>query len=265
MFYLTTVLRLVNNHFGCRLIHFEQDICFLDLRSLLLKVGCERLYLLLLLRDGCLQTLNCAVEHRLLCRIGNGLGPNAAFGRKSTRVACIHADGAQSSIGIDHHDSGRRGGNRRTKDIVNGAPVTDLTKNTVHPRVVTDDDIVIGGGDARPSHAAHGNVVARGYTALERLITNGCVVVSGSVGSERVTTYRGEGAAGSVVHERKITSSGVSGTAAVKDERVGPNGGVLCAGGVEQERHRANCSVRIGGVESQRSSADTGIETAGGI
>ncbi len=112
------------------------------------------LYLLLLLRDGCLHALKCALEHGLLGGVGNGLGPDAAFGRKSTRVGSVHGERAQSSIGIDHHDSGRRGGNRRTGDIVDSAPVTDLAKNTVHTRVVTDDDIVTGGGDTRPSHAA---------------------------------------------------------------------------------------------------------------
>ena len=200
-----------------------------------------------------------------LAAIGNGLGPDAAFGRKSTRIGSIHADRAQSSIGIDHHHSGRRGGNRRTKDIVDSAPVTDLAKNTVHTRVVADDDIVIDAGDTRPSHAAQGNVIARGYVALERLITDGCVVVSGGVGSERFPTDGRVGAAGGVVHERKVTSGSVGRTAVVKDQRIGPNGGVLCAGGVEQERCRANCSIGIRIVKSQRSTADTGIETAGGI
>ena len=74
------------------------------------------------------------------------------FGRKSTRVGSIGGDRAQSSIGIDHHESGRRGGNRRTEDIVDKAPVTFLAKNTVHTRVMADDDIVIGGGDTRPGH-----------------------------------------------------------------------------------------------------------------
>ena len=235
--------RFVHNHFGRRLTHFELGARFLDLRSLLFELGGERLYLLLLLRNGCLQALNCLIQHGLLGSIGNGLGPDAAFGRKSTRIGSIHGDRAQSSIGIDHHHSGRGGGNRRTGDIVDSAPVTDLAKNTVHTRVVADDDIVIDGGDTRSGHAAQGNVIARGYVALERLITDGCVVVSGSVGSERVTTYGGVGAAGGVVHERKVTSGSVGGTAVVKDQRIGPNGGVLCAGGVEQERCRAHCSI----------------------
>ena len=258
-------LRFVHNHFGRRLIHFELGARFLDLRSLLFELGCERLYLLLLLRDGCLQALKCAIEHGLLgSGVGNGLGPDA-FGRKSTRVGSIGGDRAQSSIGIDHHHSGRRGGNRRTKDIVDSAPVTDLAKNTVHTRVMADDDIVIDGGDTRPSHAAQGNVVAGSYAALKRLITDGCVVVSGGVGSERFPTDGRVGAAGGIVHERKVTSGSVGGTSVVKDQRVGSNGGVLCAGGVEQERYRANCGIGIAVVEDQRSAANTSIETAGRI
>ena len=51
-------------------------------------------------------------------------------------------------------------------DIVDRAPVTFLAKNTVHTRVVADDDIVIDGGDTRPSHVAYSNVIACGYAAL---------------------------------------------------------------------------------------------------
>src|SRR5439155_5935511 len=132
----------------------------------------------------------------------NGLGPDAAFGRKSTRVGSIGGDRAQSSIGIDHHDSGRRCGNWRTGDVVDKAPVTLLAKHTVHTGVVANDDIIIGGGDTRASHSAYNNVIARGLAILERLITNGCVVVSAGVGSERFPTSGRVGAAGGIVHER---------------------------------------------------------------
>ena len=131
-------------------------------------------------------------------------------------------------------------------DIVDKAPVTFLAKNTVHTRVMADDDIVIGGGDTRPSHFAYGNVIA-----------------SADVGSERFPTDGRVGAAGGIVHERKVTSGSVGVTAVVKDERVGSNGGVLCAGGVEQKRCRAHCGIGISSVEDQRSSANTGVEAAG--
>src|SRR5438552_2965295 len=198
-----TALRFVHNHFGCRLIHFELVVRFLDLRGVLFQLGGERFYLLLLLRDGCLQALNCLIEHGLLGGIGNGLGPNA-FGRRSTQVGSIGGDRAQSAIGINHHHSGRGGGNRGTGDIIDKAPVTFLAKNTVHTRVVADDDIIVGGGDTRPSHCAYGNVIARGFAALERLITDRGVVVSGGIGNERFRTSGGVEAAGGIVHQRKV-------------------------------------------------------------
>jgi hypothetical protein len=108
-------------------------------------------------------------------------------------------------------------------DIVDKASVTFLAKHTVHTREMADDDIVIGSGDTRPSHAAYGNVIARGYAALERQITDGCVVVSAGVGSERFRTDGRVGAAGGIVHQRKITGGCVGRTAVVKDECVGSN------------------------------------------
>ena len=59
-----TALRfVVHNHFGLGLTHFELGVCFFDLRSVLFQLGCERLYLLLLLRNSCLQLLDLEVEH----------------------------------------------------------------------------------------------------------------------------------------------------------------------------------------------------------
>src|SRR5215467_11907077 len=53
-----TVLRFVHNRFGRRFTHVELGARFLNLRGLLSKLGRERLYLLLLLRDRCLQVLH---------------------------------------------------------------------------------------------------------------------------------------------------------------------------------------------------------------
>ena len=63
---------------------------------------------------------------------------------------------------IDHHGNGRRGGNRRAEDIVDSAPVTNLAKNTVHTRVMADDDVVIDTGNTRTCHVAYSNVIACG-------------------------------------------------------------------------------------------------------
>src|SRR5213075_1129437 len=123
-----------------------------------------------------------------------------AFGRKSTRIGSIGGGRAQSSIGVDHHHSSRGDGNRRTEDIVNGTPVTDLSKNTVHSGMVANDDIVIDAGDPGPGHAAYGNVITVADITLERLIADGCVVASAGVGSERFPTSGRVGAAATVVH-----------------------------------------------------------------
>src|SRR5207302_7078033 len=213
----------------------------------------------------CLQALKCEMTHGLAGGIGNGLGPDVAFGRKSTRVVSIGGGRAQSSVGVDHHHSSRGGGNRRTEDIINGAPVTDLTKDTVHARVVTNDDIVIHAGDTGPGHAAYGNVITVAEVTLERLITDGCVGASGSVGSERFPTSGRVGAAAGIVHERKITGASVGATGVVKDERIGSHSGVLCAAGVEQERCYAHRRIGASIVEGQRATANTGVETASRI
>ena len=197
------------------------------------SLGREPLYLFLVLRDRCLQVFNYAIEHGLFGGIGNGLGPDVAFGRKSTRIVSIGGGRAQSSIGVDHHHGGRGGGNRRTKNVVDKAPVTFLAEYTVHSRMVANDDIIIDAGNTRPRHAAYGNVITVADVTLERLIADGCVVASGGVGSERFPASGRVGAAAGIVHERKIPGAGVVRTGVVKDERIGSKSGVLCAAGVE--------------------------------
>ena len=213
-----TALTFVHYHSGRQLTDFELFVRFLDLRGVVFQLGGERRYLLLLLRDCCLQALDCAIEHGLFGGIGNGLGPEAAFWRKSTRIRSIGSGRAQSPIGIDHHHSSRGRGNRRTKDVVDKAPVTFLAEYTVHSRMVANDDIVIDAGDTGPGHAAYGNVLTVAEVTLERLIADGCVVASGGVGSERFPTSGRVGAAAGIVHERKITGASVGATGGVKDE-----------------------------------------------
>ena len=257
-------LRFFHNHF-CRCpTHLEPGPRFLDLTGLLFEPDCEHLYLLLLLRDRGLQLLNFEIEHGLPGGVRNGLGRDA-LGRKAARVGSIRGERAQSSIGIDHHYSRRRGGNRRTGDVVDGAPVTDLTKNAVHPGVVADDNIVIGGGNTRPGHSAYAHVFIRSFIVLERLIADSCVVVSAGVDGERTRTDGRVGAAVGVVHERKVTGGSVGRTAVVKDKRVSSNGRVVCAGGVEQKRYSADRRIGIAVVEDQCPGAYTGVEAAGGI
>jgi len=147
---LHPALRFIGDHSGGGPIHFERGARFLDLRGVVFQLGGERRYLLLLLGDGRLQAFDCAIELGLPGGIENGLGPDVAFGRKSTRIGSIGGGRAQSSIGVDHHHSSRGDGNRRTEDVVDKAPVTFLAEHTVHSGMVANDDIVIDAGDPGP-------------------------------------------------------------------------------------------------------------------
>src|SRR5438552_13366644 len=153
--------------------------------------------------------------------------PIYAFGRRSTRVGSIDVDGHQSSVGIDDHCHCCRDRDRPIVNIVDIAPVTFLAKNSVHTRVVADDDIIIGGGNTRPGLTAYAHVVACRLAVHERHITDGRVAVPAGVGSERFPTDARVGTARGIVHESKITGGRVGGTAVVKDERVGPKGRVV--------------------------------------
>src|SRR6266516_2293429 len=178
----------------CCLVQFHLGAHLLDLRGLLFELGRENLYLFPLLRDRCLQLLNFEIEHGLLRALRN-VGPGGGLGRKSTRVGSIDGERAQPSIGIDEHDSCRPGGNRRTEDVVDKAPVTYLAKNTVNTRVAADDDVVIDGGETSAGFAADADVVGTRLVVPERSPTECFIVVTGCVEPARGGTYRGVAAA----------------------------------------------------------------------
>ena len=271
------VLRGVHDHFRGGLARFKLRAHFLDLRGLLFKLGRENLYLFLLLRDLCLQLLNFAIEHGLLGAFGNvGLG---GLGRKSTRVGSIDGERAQPSIGIDEHEQIRPGGNRRTVDVVDKAPVTYLAKNTVDTIVVADDDIVIGGSDTIPGVVTytHVRIVVGGYK--ERVITDGCVkgartspqgpithriiLAADLIGEKRCIAMGVVEVAGGVVIERSITNSVVVDTVGVEIERRITVGTVAAGGGVERQRISAGGNVKKpDGVARERINARGGVEAA---
>src|SRR5438552_19035766 len=77
-------LRFIDDHSGGGLIHFERGARFLDLRGVVFQLGGERRYLLLLLRDCCLQAFNYAIEHVLFGSVGNVLVSDFGSGLKSS-------------------------------------------------------------------------------------------------------------------------------------------------------------------------------------
>ena len=64
--FLAQLLLIRGDHLRCGLAHFKLGAHLLDLRGLLSELGCESLYLFLLLRDRCLQLLNFVIEHGLV-------------------------------------------------------------------------------------------------------------------------------------------------------------------------------------------------------
>src|SRR5439155_10458993 len=82
------VLRLVDNYFRRRLAHLQLRAHFLDLGGLLAELGCESLYLFLLLcalflllRDRCFQLVNFVIH-------GLELGARKRLRRCATRHRC---------------------------------------------------------------------------------------------------------------------------------------------------------------------------------
>jgi len=167
-----------------RFAHFHLIAHLLDLRGLLFEVGRENLYLLL--RDRCLQLLNFEIElglprHLAERRAGLRVGKKIPPGRS------IDGERAQPSIGIDKHDSGRPGGNRRTEDVVDKAPVTYLPKNTVDTRV-----LAVGTGCVEPARGGTDRGIAAAVDIGSRAQTSRwpCCRADGVVGERLITCRR---------------------------------------------------------------------------
>src|SRR5262249_5800515 len=150
------------------LVHLEPCIHFPDLRGLLFDLGGEDFYVVLLLRDDCVQTVDFEIEHGLPGAIGNGLGPGAG---RFTRISDARSRrskkrySAQPSIGIDEYHAGNvtEVVNVLTIDVADIADVIFLTKATVHTRLVANDDIVVDDHDPGPGRSAYRHVIARSH------------------------------------------------------------------------------------------------------
>jgi hypothetical protein len=94
------------DHLRRRFACFKLSAHFLDLRSLLLKLCRESLYLFVLLRDRCLQLLNFEIEHGLVAVFGNiralGNGFGLALG-SGLELALRNGYVYPVSIGIDEY------------------------------------------------------------------------------------------------------------------------------------------------------------------
>jgi len=83
---LSVALLIIVDYLRRRFARFKLCADFLDFGGLLFELGCENLYLCLLLGDRCLQLLNFVIQHGLVTRsasatsrTGTGPGPLACF------------------------------------------------------------------------------------------------------------------------------------------------------------------------------------------
>ena len=101
-----TVLSILY-HPGRRLDQFNLGAHFLDLGGLLTELGCESLYLFLLLRerclllrDRCLQLLNFVIEHGLALGLGADARLRCATMRRSRCVPPLATPGSKDPAPI---------------------------------------------------------------------------------------------------------------------------------------------------------------------
>ncbi len=101
--------------------------------------------------------------------------------------------------------------------------------------------------------------------AKECLVTDRRVLGASAVSEEGLGTERCVAVSGDVIKKGERSIGRVVAAGVVKDHRVSSNGRVLRARGVQQKRCCAHCGIGIRVVESQRSTANAGIEAAGAI
>ena len=114
--------------------------------------------------------------------------------------------------------------------------------------IVADIDIVTTRGEMESGIIAQGDISPAGCVAKERRITVSHVEAAFCVAKEC---------------ERSVSRVGPA--CVVKYKRVSSNGRVFGAGRVEQKRRGTDCRIGICVVEGQHSTANSGVEAAGGI
>src|SRR5437867_2324158 len=217
----------IGDYLRRRFAHSKPCADLLDLRGLLFELGCESVYLFLLLRDRCLQLLDFVIEHGLRAR---------------GRLRWVHTIDAKLAESIH-------------SNLTNGEAVPDLgergdtTDKALGVRKHAADAyraIFVGDGSTgevqRASGIAEVNVIGASDRGLSCLETHGCVEIRVGIVQCRVTHCYVERA-----------------TDVVK-QRASTHGGVFESINVIEERHSANCRVDVADlVIFERVKADGGV------
>ena len=234
---------------------------FLDLGGLLSELGCESLYLFLLLRDrhlllrdGCLQALNFVIEHGLV----RGLGAHARLRCVTMRRSRCATTPASASViakvvvikvqsNYNNVAANRLGVVEDTTDVAlqgpGPVPVREVADadGTVFvvgfgTNEVADVSVIEAIGQVCSCHCTHGCVLTTINVIEERLSAN-CRVVIGIAVSSRV-----------IILEREITNGGILSAMLISEERGIAHGIVTESVLVILERRGTESTVEFAGV-----------------
>jgi hypothetical protein len=251
---LTTVLSILH-HAGRRLEHFNLGAHFLDLGGLLSELGCESLYLFLLLRDRCFQLLNfanSAIERPgWLLRLGAAARLRCATMRHS-RCATTPGSGRVIAklVGIkvqSNYNNVAANGLEVVPDTTDEAgcgpepisrDVGDADRKVFvvdgFPIVVTNElaqvSVIAASGQVWSCPCTH-DCVRTTSNAIKHRQSANCRVETGAVVS-RV-----------IILKREITNGGILSARHISKERGIANGVVTESGGVILERRGAKSAV----------------------
>ena len=114
----SAVLGIID-HLRCGFARFKLGTHFLDLGGLLSELGCESLYLFLLLRDRCLQLLNFVIQH------GLALEARGRLLRFATRHRCVRRRRCGTRV-VRVHTIDAKLAESIHSNLTNGDAVSDL-------------------------------------------------------------------------------------------------------------------------------------------